>query len=121
MFIVEPLSKLELAGDTHRQVLVTLNEARIHPLGLAEHFYVIEALKDFFPDYLQLQLSKPDPHATVDTEAERQMLARPGAVDDEVVRAFDHFLIAVPRNVPHHHLIALSDPLAADFDIFKRG
>jgi hypothetical protein len=68
-----------------------------------------------------LQFGKPDPHTAVDTKAERQVLARPGTINNELVRAFDHFIIAVPRNVPHHHLVALPDSLAANFDVFKRG
>jgi hypothetical protein len=44
------------ADDARRQGLVTFDEAGIHPLGFADHLNVIEALQDFFPDYLQLQL-----------------------------------------------------------------
>ena len=75
--------------DPHRQGLVALDEARIHPLRLADHLNIVEPLQDFLPDDLQLQFGQPDPDAAVDAEAEGQVLARPGAVDDEIVRVLD--------------------------------
>ena len=48
------------------------------------------------------------------------MLARAGAVDEIGVRVFDHGLVAVARDVPHHHLLALLDGLAAQFDVARR-
>ena len=62
----------------HRQGLVALDEAGIHPLRLADHLNVVEALEDFFPDDLQLQLGQPDADAAMDAEAERQMRCAAG-------------------------------------------
>src|SRR6185312_7144136 len=69
-------------GDTNRQGFVALDEAGIHPLGLVDHLNLVEALEDFFPDDLQLQLGKTHADAAMDAEAERQMRARPRAIDD---------------------------------------
>src|ERR1700743_2042418 len=88
-------------GDAHRQGLIAFDEARIHPLGLVHHLNLGEALEDFFPDDLQLQLRKPHADAAVNAETERQMRARPRAIDDEFVRALDRLLVAVARDVPH--------------------
>jgi hypothetical protein len=55
---------------------------------------------------LQLHLAQPVAHATVDAEAERDVLARPGPVDDELIGVLDRLAVAVARQVPHHHLVA---------------
>src|SRR3954454_19647913 len=110
-----------LAGNADRQGFVALDEAGIYPLRLADHLNIVEALEDFFPDNLQLQLGQPDPDAAVDAEAERDMGARPNTVENEVVGTFDHLLVAVARDVPHHDLVALLDLAAAEFEIRKRG
>ena len=57
----------------------------------------------------------------MNAEAERQMRAGAGAVDDEVVGVFDALFVAIARDVPHHHPLALADLLAADFGIDQRG
>ena len=49
------------------------------------------------------------------------MGARPGAVDDEFVGTLDHLFVAVARDVPHHHLVALFDLLAAELEVLERG
>src|SRR6478735_234449 len=110
-----------LADNPDRQGLVTFDEAGIYPLRLPHHLNIVEPLEDFFPDNLQLQFRQPDPDATMNTEAERDVGARPGAVDNEVVGAVDHVLVAVARDVPHHHLVALLDLAAAELEIRKRG
>ena len=57
----------------------------------------------------------------MDAEAERQVLANPGSFDPEIVRSVDDLFVAVARDVPHGHLVALLDGLAAQFDIAQRG
>src|ERR1700733_5253193 len=109
------------AGDTDRQGLVAFDKTRIHPLGLADHLNIVEALEDFLPDDLQLKLGQAQPDATVNAEAERDVGARPGTVDDELVGAIDGLFVAVARDVPHHHLFALPDLFAAELDILERG
>src|SRR5882724_2650019 len=99
-------TKYRSAGDTHRQGLVAFDKAGIHPLGLADHLNVAEALHDFLPNDLQLQLGQSDPDATMDTEAEGDVGARSGTVDDELVGTIDDLFVAVTRDVPHHHLVA---------------
>src|ERR1700680_3099344 len=49
------------------------------------------------------------------------MLTRPRAVDDETVRVLDLFGIAVARNVPHRHLLALADALPVQLGVAQRG
>src|SRR6266487_2862794 len=110
-----------LAGDPDRQGLVAFDKTRIHPLGFADHFNILETLENFFPDDLELQLGQPDSNAAMDAEAEGNVGTRPGAVDDEVVGAVDRLLVAVARNVPHHDLVALLDLSAAELDIFECG
>ena len=69
----------------------------------------------------QLHLGQAVADAAVDAEAERQVLARPLAVDDEGVGVLDHGLVAVARDVPHDHLVARLDGLAAELDVARRG
>src|ERR1700761_4692799 len=102
-------------------MLDSLHETRIHPLGRPDHLNMIEPLEDFFPDDLELQLGKADSDAAMDAEAERQMRARPGAIDQEFVGTLDRLLVAVARDVPHDDLVALPDLLAAEFEVGKRG
>src|SRR3954452_17893876 len=113
--------QLQLSGDPHRQALIALYKARIQPLGLLDHLNVLKAPEDFLPDDLQLQLGKPYPDATMNAEAKGDMRAWPSPVDDELIRAIDDLFVAVSRNVPHHHLVALFDLLAPEFDVFQRG
>src|ERR1700733_13940374 len=82
---------------------------------------MVEALHDFLPDDLQLQLGQPDSDAAVNTEAERNMRARPRPVDDEFVRTLDDLVVAVARDVPHHDLVALLEPVAAELEVLERG
>src|SRR5580704_1044837 len=96
-FIVHPpsIAACESCSDTNRQRLVALDEARIHPLRLVDHLDPVEALEDLLPDNLQLQLGKPHADAAVDTEAERQMDARPRTIDQELIGPLDCALVAV--------------------------
>src|SRR6202000_1664200 len=109
------------AGDTHREGLVTLDEARIHPLGLADHLHIVEPVEDLSPDYLELQFGQPDSDATMDTETERDMGARPGAVNNELIGTIDHLFVTIARDVPHHHLVAFFHLLAAELEVGQRG
>jgi hypothetical protein len=70
---------------------------------------------DFFSDDLQLQFGESHADATMDAEAERHMAPRPGAVDDEAISVPDHLAVAVARDVPHQHAVALLDSLASKF------
>src|SRR5205823_12666407 len=78
-------------------------------------------LHDLFPQNAQLQLREAIADAAMDAEAEGQMLPRPCAIDDEVVRVLDRVWIAVARDVPHDDLVALFDGFAADLAIGRRG
>src|SRR5438552_1878980 len=49
------------------------------------------------------------------------MLTRPRAVDDETVRVLDLFGIAVARDVPHRHFVALADALPVQLGVAQRG
>src|SRR3569833_4524859 len=82
---------------------------------------MIEALEDLFPDYLELQLGKPQAATAMDAEAERQMGTRSCAVDDELIRPLDRLLVTVARNVPHHDLVVFLDRLAPEFKVLVRG
>src|SRR5689334_20759980 len=56
--------------NPYRQRLVALDEARIDPLGLADHLDAVEALQHLLPDDLELQLGEAHADAAVDAEAE---------------------------------------------------
>src|ERR1700759_5562803 len=104
----------------YRQDLDAANEGGIDPLRLADHLDPVEALEHLLPDDLELQLGEPHADAAVDAEAERQVDAWAGAVDDELIRPLDHFLVTVARDVPHHDAVAFFDLLAAELGILKR-
>src|ERR1700722_15204449 len=106
--------------NAHRQGLDAADEAGKNPLRLTYDLDPIEALEHLLPHDFQLQFGKPHADAAVDAEAERQMGAGPGAVDDEVVGILDHLFVAITRDVPHHDAVAFPDGLAAKLGIFKR-
>ena len=56
----------------------------------------------------------------MNAKTEREMLAWALTVDDQLFGTINDAIVAVARDVPHHHLVALADGLAADFDIAKR-
>src|SRR3954453_15979432 len=89
-----PISSSEArsAGDPDRQGLIAFHKARIYPLRFLDHLNIAEALQDFFPDNLQLQLGQPQSYATMNTEPKGDMGARARPIDDEVVGTIDHFL-----------------------------
>ncbi len=89
--------------------------------GSPTHLDVLEALVHLFPDHAQLHLPQTVAEAAVNAEAERQMMPRVRAIDQELVRVLDRVRIAVTRDVPHHHFLALLDLLAADLSVFERG
>src|SRR3979411_312176 len=93
------------AGDANGEGLVALDEARIYPLGLADHLNLGEPLQDSFPDYLQLKLGQSEPNAAMNAEAEGDVGTRPGPVNDEVVGTLDDLLVAVARDVTHQQLV----------------
>src|SRR5947209_4245166 len=109
------------AGDPDWQGFIAFHKTRIHPLGLLDHLNVAEALEDFFPDDLELQLGKSQPDTAMYAEAERNVGARPRPVDYEFIRTLDHLLVAIAGDVPHHDLVAFFDLLAAEFNILERG
>src|SRR3954462_13798758 len=78
-------SSERLGGDADRQGLVTLHEAGIHPLRLADHLNIVVPLEDLFPDDLEWKLRKPDSDAAMDAETERDVGARTRAINDEFV------------------------------------
>src|SRR5690606_9158923 len=88
-------------GDEHLHLLVAFHEERVGALGLLEQPNLREALENLFPDDRQLQLRQAIAHAAVDAEAERQVLARAGPVDDVGVGVLDDLLVTVARDVPH--------------------
>ena len=98
----------------------------MHEIGLgahrfAHHLYARETLEDLLPQHGELQFSQTIADAAVNAEAEGDVLARPRTVDDETVGLLDRIRIAVAGQVPHHHLVALADLLAGEFDVGQRG
>src|SRR5262249_60291061 len=98
-----------------RQLFDAAREGGVDPLRLADHLDLLEAFEHLLPDDTKLQLGKTHADAAVDAEAEGEVRARAGAVDQEFLGPLDRFLVAVARDVPHHHALALLDRLAAEF------
>src|SRR6185437_735263 len=109
-----------LCVQSYRHAVVAFHEARRDAAGFAGEFDVREAFHDLFPDDLELQFGQTVSHAAVDAEAERQVLAGARTIYQIGVGVFDHFVVTVARDVPHHHLLALPDLLAAELDVARR-
>src|SRR5260221_7017374 len=109
-----------LRRDPHRHRLITLHEAGIDALGLARQFDLREALQDLLPDHPQLHLGQAVADAAVDAEAEGEVLAGPGAVDDVRVGGVDLVLLAVAPDGPHDHLFPRPYLLSPGIEVFPR-
>src|SRR5258708_14540960 len=57
----------------------------------------------------------------MNTKAEGDVGARSGPVDDELVGTINYLIVAVTRDIPHHDLVTLLEPLAAELDVLERG
>src|SRR5579859_4603029 len=79
-------------GNDDLHLLVALDEDRVAAAGLLQEADLGEALHDLFPDDGQLQLGQAVADAAVDAVAERQVLARPGPVDEIGVGVRDRLL-----------------------------
>ena len=106
---------------SHRQRADRVQEVRVGVDRLVQHLDLQVAAQHLLPQDAQLQLGQAVAQAAMDAEAERHVLARPLAIDDELVRLLDLLLVAVARDVPDHHLVAGLDLLAADLGVLQRG
>ena len=57
----------------------------------------------------------------MNAEAEGQVFTQIVAVNIEFIGAIEEALVAVARHIPHHHLVALANGLAAQFRIAQRA
>src|SRR5580693_3661741 len=108
-------------GEAYRQRFDRAQEVRVGVDRLVQYFDLQIAVQDFLPEDAQLKFGETVAEAAVNTEAEGEVLARAGAIGDQVIRVLDRLLVAVPRDVPDHDLVSLLDRLAADFRILERG
>src|SRR3546814_10134545 len=111
----------DLSRDPHRQRAVAAQEVGVEPVRRAGDLYVEVASEDLLPQDAQLHLGDAVADAAVDAGTERDVQARPGAVDDEAVGVLDRALVAVAGDVPHHDLVAGADGPAAEFGVGARG
>src|SRR5580704_2212853 len=109
-----------LSRNAHRQFGYAVHEGRVNPLRLANNLDLREAQQDLLPQNLQLHFGEALAHAAVNAEAEREMLPRPGAIDDEAIGVVDRLFVAVAGDVPHGDLVALADRLTANLGIDER-
>jgi hypothetical protein len=96
-------------------------EVRVGVDRLVRYLDLQIAVQDFLPQDAQLQFGETVAEAAVNTEAEGEVLARAGAIGDQRIRVLDRLLVAVPRDVPDHDLVALLDRLAANLGIIERS
>src|SRR6266702_1693636 len=105
----------------HRKRADAANEIRIEPFRRTRDLEAKIALQDFLPEDPDLLFGEAVADATMDAGPERQMLPRLGAIDDEFVGALDLVLVAIARDVPHHHLVTPGDLAAGKLDVVARG
>ena len=77
-----------------------MDEVRPNPLDIARDMHAHPALVHLLEQHLQLQLGEPRPDAAVDTVAKRKVSAGILAGDIEFVSVYEHFLVAVGREIP---------------------
>src|SRR5260370_34568171 len=80
------LGRPRLTGDPHRERGDAVDEVGVDALGFVHDLDHREALHDFLPHDRQLHFGQPVADAPMDAEAERHVMPRPRAVDDELVR-----------------------------------
>src|SRR5258706_2685362 len=113
--------RLDPGGNEDFHAAVGAQEAGLQPHRFFDDLDGREAPEDLLPDHLQLHLGQAIADAAMDAEAEAEMLARAGTVDDEGVRIVDRRLVAIAGDVPHDHLFTLADGLAAELDVGQGG
>src|SRR5512135_2216736 len=105
--------------DAHRQLGIAEHEVGRHAFRLADDVDARETLHDLLPQDAQLHLRDAVAHAAVDAETERDVMARTLAVDDELVRPLDRFLVAIAGDVPHDDAVALPDLVTFEINVLE--
>ncbi len=103
-------------SDRGRQALYLLNpdrqradaadEVGVEPHRRSDDLDAEVALQHLLPQDPDLHLGQSVANAAMDAGAEGEMLARLRPPDDEAVGLVDRRLVAIARDVPHHHLVA---------------
>src|SRR5215471_6739456 len=109
-----------LSVDDDRQRADAADEVGIEPHRRTRDLELEVAFQDLLPQNFQLHLRQSIADTAMDAGAERQMLARPGSPDDEALGLLDRDLVAVSRDVPHHHLVAFPDRSAGKLAVAGR-
>src|SRR3954452_10982454 len=84
-----------LPDNPYRQRVDAADEIRIEPLWRPGDFKAKVAVQYFLPQNAYLLFGEAVADAAVDAGAEGEMLARLGAVDDELIRAIDLGFVAI--------------------------
>src|SRR3954451_22636848 len=108
-----------LAVQPDRQRLELVDERRLGVVALAGQLDAGVALERLLDERAQLQPRERGAQAEVPA-ARAEGLVLGVALDVEVVGVLVDVLVAVGRHVPHGHLVALADDLAAQLDLARR-
>src|SRR5919106_5306997 len=109
-------SATRLRPKADRQRLQLVDELRLGVLGRARELDLREARQGLLEQDPELESSQRGAEAEVPTSsAERLVLGVAG--DVEAIGVLVTRLVAVRRHVPHHHLLALADRVAAELGI----
>src|SRR4029079_4073484 len=103
--------------DVH--VLHAADEVGAEHLGLGDEVHVGDPRQHLLEDDAQLYAGEVGAQAEVVAAATERDLLRWLARDVEAERVFEHRLVAVGRDVPHHDLVALGD--LAPLELGRRG
>src|ERR1700679_443811 len=98
-----------------------MQKIRVSVNRLIQHFDLQVATPHLVPQDFELHFRETITQASMDTKTERHVLARTGAIDDELVWILDMLLVAIAGDVPDNDLVAGFDLLAAQFEVLSRG
>src|SRR3546814_18449524 len=85
----------------HHHLSDAPHESLLNILGVADYLDVLEAGKQLPPQTPQLHFGQPIAHTPVHTESERDVIARIGTIDNEIIRILENAFVAVTRGIPH--------------------
>jgi hypothetical protein len=98
-----------------------MDKVGIYTLWPLDKFNHRKAFQNLFPQNDELHFRQAIPDAAMDPKAKRQVMARPGAIDNEMIWPIDRFFITITGDIPHNDFVTGADALAAELGVRHGG
>ena len=99
--------------NDNREIGIASDKVRMYALLRPNHLDMAEAIHNLLPQDAQLHLGQAIAHAAMNPKPKGNVMTGVGAIYDEVICLLNYRFVAITADVPHGHLVALADGLAA--------